>query len=366
MSFPVRVLPAVPAPSPVMARPATSRQNRGPGRAWIGKLCLASLGGLLSIAAPLYADEYSDEMAPFSGRSLNPLTQIYGLPDATLPQRLEAGRIQFGLDQNLANSFSQQHRAGESLIIDGELWRTDLNLGIGLPAGWRLDLELPYIHHGKGRLDGPIESWHQALGLPNGGREKRPRDALLYQYSQNGGTPLRMERTRHGLGDLQLRASQAWPRETREVFLGLGVKLPIGDAERLTGSGATDLSASLALRDSQSLAAYGISWFGGAGLAYLGETETGLASIQRRWAWTSHAGGGWQALPGLRLVAQLDHHSALYHSRLRAIGGHTLQFTLGLQGRLSRNLRLDIAFSEDLITTASPDFRLLAAIRQGF
>src|SRR5690606_26534324 len=95
----------------------------------------------------------------------------------------------------------------------------------------------------------PIQEFHDAFDLPNGGRELVPNDQfrsslviddrLVYEGEQ-----------RPGLGDLAV--TQAWrlvggPGSPFRLALRTGVELPTGDADRGYGSGEIDLGAALAM-----------------------------------------------------------------------------------------------------------------------
>src|SRR5690606_20243831 len=123
-------------------------------------------------------------------------------------------------------------------------WRGRLGLGYG----WEVGLVLPYLQHSGGGLDGFIENWHDVWNLPDGGRPQAPRDVLQYRYSRDGAVLLDVRESQSGLGDVQLQAAyQLWQNDRSVAALAATVKLPTGDAARLTGAGATATDITFAI-----------------------------------------------------------------------------------------------------------------------
>ncbi len=338
----------------MIRRPLSSRTRHSQRR-------LLALCCLMTCATHAAGETPPRQLIPFDAGFLNPITQIHGVNAPAVPRLLPKGDWEIRLQQEIANSFSIQRGGDEFTLIDGELWRTSLGLGYQLTQAWRVDLRLPYIRHTDGVLDGLISDWHDWFSLPNGDRELRPQDMLEYHYQDNE-LVLRHTTEGGGLGDLRLATSYFWERQGADLILTATIKLPTGDSDELRGSGATDLSLSAAFSDTTSLAAGDVRWFGGAGLNYLGESDLPLARKQRNWVWSTRLGGGWMFHPAWQLKAQLDHHSSVYHSRTRALGEAGFQLTAGVSWLATEALQVDLALSEDLATTVTPDISLLLAM----
>src|SRR3546814_14450901 len=82
------------------------------------------------------------------------------------------------------NEYVVDQSGGEDLLLDGESLRLGLN-GRIRHGQWLFGAELPLLFTGGGSLDGLIENWHDWFGLPNGGREQRPRGKYAYRYNDN-------------------------------------------------------------------------------------------------------------------------------------------------------------------------------------
>src|SRR3989442_90071 len=76
------------------------------------------------------------------------------------------GRVTLPILQSIAAI--QPSRA--SYILDGETLRTVLNARVGLAPRIEVGIEMPFLVHSGGFLDGMIDSFHNRFRLPEGGR----------------------------------------------------------------------------------------------------------------------------------------------------------------------------------------------------
>ena len=86
----------------------------------------------------------------------------------------------FSLD--IANHADNYEVGGEEIEIDGESYYLTVGFRKGLGKRVELGIDLPLIAHDDGFLDGPIENWHDLLGLSNS-RRTGPRNELRIRYS---------------------------------------------------------------------------------------------------------------------------------------------------------------------------------------
>ena len=75
------------------------------------------------------------------------------------------------------------------------------------------------------------------------------------------------------------------------------------------------------------------------------------------------AGLDWNLWRSLSVLGQIYGHTALYRDVASEIGDPGLQLALGARWALSPQWSADLAFQEDLIVNASPDFSLHLGIR---
>jgi len=139
--------------------------------------------------------------------------------------------------------------SGSSYILDGETLRTVLNARVGLRPGLEVGVELPFLSHGGGFLDGTIDSFHSRFSLPEGGRIGFAHDQFRAGYVGDGQT-VYFDRPPEGfrLGDIVLSMTGALLRERRRapaVNATLSAKFPTGDFKTLDGSGSVDYGGAL-------------------------------------------------------------------------------------------------------------------------
>jgi hypothetical protein len=295
---------------------------------------------------------------PFPTRDQNPLLAGYGL---TMPLRARlpaAGAGSAALDFNWASTELRQGDGEEAAIIDAETREARFTWLRGLNDRIAVQLQIPYRYTGAGTLDGFIDNWHDLFGLPEGARPELPDDQLLIAYERDGTTQLYVdssldiERSRSGLGDISADLGYQLSTTTSSAAAAwLSVKLPTGDADELTGSGAVDVALSLAgeYRLADRWTAYGQ-----AGATWLGNGDL-LPEQQRSVVWSAMAGIGWQAWRGLTLKLQVDAHSAAFDDVDLDYFGDAVILTVGGDYRFASAWQLDIGVSEDIAVETSPD-----------
>lgn len=303
---------------------------------------------------------------PFSVKNLNPFIQIYGLPATEPAALLPPSASATALSLDLANNSILDTAGRESITLDGESYRLALTLRHGLDADTEIGLELPLVAHSNGFMDNFIEDWHDTFGLTNAERIKTTSNTLRYHYAVDGRTLVDIDGPTEGLGDIRLYAARRLASQTDSAFsLHLGLKLPSGDAQRLLGSGAADLSVSLSHLKRRWLSPLQLSSFVNGGLVWLGEGEV-LVERQKDLVGFASTGLIWNNSRLIDLKAQLDMHSRVYDSELDQLGTHTLQLTIGGSIHLDNHTRLDIGVGENLLTDTTPDFLIYLALKRGY
>jgi hypothetical protein len=219
-----------------------------------------------------------------------------------------------------------------------------------------LGIDVPYVHHSGGSLDSLIFNFHDLVGLPNSTRDG-PKDQYRLFFEKEGVTLFDTATPTSGIGDVQISAAL----ELANVTLRAAIKAPTGDSDKLTGSGAADVS----------LGVYGggaINWFerplsysGFVGVLALGDGEI-MPELQRSTVPYGGAALRWQATPRFALATQLSVQGPYFDIDLDELGGSTLQLAFGADLRFKRTL-LRAAIVEDIAAGAAPDFALHLSIR---
>jgi hypothetical protein len=299
---------------------------------------------------------------PFPARDLNPLLSGYGLP-AALPARVSGETWSFAADFNWASTSLAQRAGAEQLIVDAEIRELRATIGRSWPNGFAAQLEIPYRYTGGGVLDAAIDSWHDAFGLPEGERAAMPQDRVRIAYARGSTVLLDMQSSTEGLGDIALDVGRSLYSSTSgAAAVWLSIKLPTGDADRLTGSGATDVS--LAIAGEHRL---GETWavFGQAGVTYLGNGAR-FAEQQQDVLWSGLAGIGWRVWRGLELKAQVDAHTTVFDEAYVDFLGDAVVLTFGGDYRFASGWQLDLAVSEDIAVESASDVVFVLGLRRSW
>lgn len=318
---------------------------------------------LLLVSSPSLAGDF--DLLPTYNQS--PLVQIYGLPAPSEARVLAPGRLAIALSFEAANSFFIGQTSTERLVLDGETHRTALSIRYGA-GDMEWGVEVPYLSHGGGFMDGFIERWHDAFGLPSGGREDFPRNRLSYVYQRNGVTRIQITEATSGIGDVRLLGGWRLPAGDGPADLALraSLKLPTGDASALHGSGATDLAVWVTAECAAAACPAAVGWSGYAGVLGLGHGDV-LPDLQRPLVVFGGAALGWRVLPPTVLKAELLVHSPFYRdSGLLPLNATAVQLVLGGTWNFSPRTALDIGVSEDLRVYTAPDVSLLISLRSNF
>jgi Protein of unknown function (DUF3187) len=136
---------------------------------------------------------------PFEVRDPYLLALSRAAPWARSPETLPHLGLQIGLRGLWSNSHALQR---DRFVVDGEVRQVVLSLRLGLLDRIELGLQVPYEWRGGGELDGFVEDFHEAFGLPRQERQFRPQDRYLVTGLQSDGTTFLQEHTGYGFGDL--------------------------------------------------------------------------------------------------------------------------------------------------------------------
>lgn len=318
---------------------------------WILTCLALGLAALSAGPAPAAAQHAE----PFRTRNLSPPVSIFGVPG----WRTRGDGPNLAVTSELANHYRLSMRGDELLILDGETWRNGLDVQLPLGERWFVGAEIAHFRVSGGVLDGVVDAWHSAFGMPDGGRDNRPEDALRFQLANADGVFYDLGDSAHGWGDTQLNVGRALGPDGRFVLTGT-VKLATGDERMLAGSGSTDWGLTLMSRGETELAGRPAGGFWGLGAVAAGDAER-IEFAHNDVVPIAVVGGGWRVLPRFGVRAQLDLHGAFYETPLEELGQGAVQATLGGWFELDDGARIDFAVNEDLHVSTSPDVVLHAA-----
>ena len=295
---------------------------------------------------------------PFLIQNDHPIDRLYGVPagEEAAPVAAAGSELRAGLD--VGNNSVEKSRGPDELVLDGETWVLRFAGRYGWKNGWRVGLQVPVVSHQGGGTDSFIEEYHDALGLPDGNRKRRPADRLEYRYRRGGETLFSQTDSATGLGDVRLAAGAPLARGSagaRALDAVAGVELPTGDSDRLLGSGSWDFSLGLAACDFASLARWGFELHGGAGVLAMTDGDV-LADFQEPFAGYGNLAVGWQLASWLVPRVQIDFHSPFFaDTGMAPLDDWAVELVCGATVRLPGRFALDLAVAEDVAVNTAPD-----------
>jgi len=311
---------------------------------------------------------YAQQLLPAKTKNMNPFIMGYGavIPDS--PYFLSQDEWLASVNLELANNSIAADSANEAIVIDGESYLLDLDFHYGYSKDIELLLTIPFIYNSTGFLDQIIKSWHDLWGMSNDRRDEFSNNQLQYQYTREGNTLINLDSATGGLGDVVLGVQYSnnyLMAGATSIAFRLDLKLPTGDPDKLTGSGATDVALSVLAANPSLMAKYKTILYGGAGLVALGNGDI-LPEIQRDLVGNAYVGASWSYSPRFALLAQVNFQSSYYESDLNQLGANSFQLYLNGIYTSRDNLNYEFGFGENLATDTTPDFLLYFSVSKRY
>jgi len=293
-------------------------------------------------------------------RDQNPMLQAYYLP--SLGFSSQPG-WQYSHSLFISNTYRQQSKNNQTLVIDVENYRYDFALSYQR-NDWRINTKIPLIMNTGGTLDGLIEDWHDFFGLPQRGRDSNPNDQINIEYINNGQTVFLQNRADNDIGDIEVSLSyQLAADEGQSSEFSFGIELPTGSVESNSGNEATDLALWLS---HQRTATKLTILYGLIGYSHIGKGGQ-LANQLENGAWVAKLGAQHTFSENITGILQLDMHSALINNTSLTAFGNSLQMQVGLQfSNLIINHNLDLFLSEDILPGSAPDITFGARLSRNY
>lgn len=305
---------------------------------------------------------YGASINPLPVRTQNPLyLQFLAMPLENA-HTLERNSMVATVSTTFSNVFEYRPTGVTQINFDMELWRTAFTLNYGLASHVDLKLELPFITSAGGFLDPVIQSYHDFLGLPNGGRNLVSNHTHTFTLKQNGITLFNYAQSSFGLADITVRAKHQLPLVSKRFTLAVApyVKFPTGLATHGLSSGHTDIGASLFLQTDISRLHFSTQ----VGGAYLTGSDT-VSALLTNGYFAFAQSVAFEVSPGFIPTVQVNGNTSIFHDvSAKELTGIAFDLNVGATGNFYKGeLFYQVTFGED-ITAIGPsvDFSLLALI----
>lgn len=163
------------------------------------------------------------------------------------PPYLESAKTENSFSAGLSHSsvYVTRGSAEWSINLDMEITELDLRFKKIILGLFELGIEVPVLSTESGFLDGFLDSYHQAFGLPDYGRSERPANSFLYEVRKDGKLAVSGRNGRIGIGDIRLTAKREILTSDPAISIGAEVEFPTGDAGDGYGSGSIDTGFTL-------------------------------------------------------------------------------------------------------------------------
>lgn len=311
-----------------------------------------TLAALAACAAP------SAQGGPLPVRNQHP-SQL--LVQSMTPHKAAAapkGEVNLRGEAGYSNLFLAGAGGADTFRMDGEYLRAVAAAEIGLGRGFELGIELPVAHTSGGFLDSFIIDYHDFFGLPEQDRTLVPKDQFAIRATRNGNPVWEVDAASFEFLDVPVTLLWSPTEDRSQPGFGYAVRggfeLPVGDEDSGYGNGELDWSLGV-LGEYRGERA---SWYG-----HLQHTLAGTPSQVRaaglRFEDVTAAGLGAE-LPmtaDLALLVQAAWEtSALRSVQTPETTREQMLLWVGARWMVGTATAVEVAFGEDLIANASPDF----------
>lgn len=297
---------------------------------------------------------------PFETRDQNLFNLIHGQALPTNAHLIKKSQGLWSSALIITNALNIESNSNEDVYLDYEAYRFNLSYQYGFNNNWNLKLDVPLIHQSGGIFDSSVDNWHEFFGLHRANRPFVEHDQYNLQYSDQTQTQLDFNAENTSLGDIQIAVARSIIENgSTTMSLWASLKLPTGDEDKLSGNGATDYSAWLALNQHLS-----DNWLINlnAGAVILGSDNYKNIPLSKH-VFYGHVMLGWLVFDNINLKLQLQGHTSYYDQSQLKILADTYFLTIGGAITINQCNQLDIAVSEDIKVDASPDASFLISWR---
>jgi hypothetical protein len=317
--------------------------------------------GLLMVSAA--GDRAAAGSGPLQSTNRLPLHLLFLKPRPVPVHGPARGDLEVGVAAEYSNTYFDYRNNHWDVLMDMEMMVVELSLVYSPASRTALRLDLPFVSMGSGFLDGFLENFHDALGVSNYGREKRPKNEYAYRVAKDGLSWVQGEQGTLEIADTVVSGQYELFKNSGALNISgsllMSLKLPTGDPDRGLGSGAFDFGLFIPMRWS----AEPWSFFLMPGAAFIGDPQTRGADVSARNTVTLFGGVAYEYSPRTTWLVQLNYYtSPIEQTGLEDLDDGSLELDIGFQRALAEYCVMEFVFGEDL-TRALPDFNLRLGLR---
>lgn len=314
--------------------------------------------GLLGASGGFAAD-VDFGRGPIQMRNQYPPHLMFLTPRPETALLLPARRVEGALAIDYSSVYVNSRVRNFSALIDMEAAILTAACSVGVTPDLTVSARVPLVSMNEGFMDGFLENYHEALGLPNYGREKRSKNSFAYDLRKNGQSWFDSASGGLHLADstlsAKLRLFEGRAENPLSASLMYTLKVPTGDPDHGFGSGGWDHGLFLlsAVRWRQVVLHFGT------GGTLLASPDTMGPEIEVQPTAGLLFGAEYVYSQALSIILQIDGYtSPLRDTGVPELDNSSMQLGLGFQYGFGRNTRVTFALGEDLAGRCGPDFTM--------
>jgi hypothetical protein len=299
---------------------------------------------------------------PFDWISQHPLTLMFLQLPAESAYVLHPGQSRFGYRIDLANSFFVKQSGTGLVQIDLEGLRQTFSYRRGISDRIEVGAFIPLQSNTSGFMDGTIQSWHGAFGLPTGDRPNFAKNQFSYVVAVDNAFRINGESDQFGIGDITL-TGKYFIRPEDNIYPALsarlGLKIPTGESGSQLGSGGFDFGFGLLAQKT-----YGrFVIYGQTDYVFTGNSDFDLDNHDLfKWS----LAGEYQANRKHSWIMQLHKITNPFFTGVQDIDVDTVEMAIGWKRFIDRNVIWEGGFSEDVVVDSGPDFAIFSQLSYTF
>ncbi|QTA92766.1 DUF3187 family protein [Desulfonema magnum] len=302
---------------------------------------------------------WATEKGPLRVRNQFPPHLMFLTPLPDSPRLMQRNQLSVSLSADYASVFVNAESEDWTALMDTEMTVLDVSFEYGVTEYLTLSLEVPLISMNDGFLDGFLEDYHNMLGVPNYGRENRPKNEFAYVLQKEGQDWFKSESGGCHPGDSSVSlkiplADEKEPFLPWSLSLSYTLKIPTGDEDHGFGSGGFDHGVFL-------FSQFNLSPFVlylNPGFIFLTDPETSGPEISVNNIFALLIAGEYIFNDQWTLSAQFNYYTSPFENTgIRSLDDDSLELAVGFTRELTSAMTLEFAFCEDL-SRSEPDFNV--------